>query len=186
MNVLLDANVLYPPTLRDLILCLADQKLLAPFWTEKLIEEWVSSISKTLSLPKKKTLSDVVLEMQEKFPDAMVTDYENLIEGLKLKDDDDRHVFAAAIKSKVDFLLTFNIQDFPKSALRKFDIIPVHPDRFMSDIIRNHADIVLAAMQNQILLDRYKSSTIDDLILSLQNRGLIKSMRAMKAHIAKS
>lgn len=43
-----DANVLYPASLRDFLLRLADGDLLLPFWSEKIHEEWARSISNVL------------------------------------------------------------------------------------------------------------------------------------------
>jgi len=40
------------------------------------------------------------------FPDALVQDYDGLLEGLTLPDPKDRHVLAAAIKTNADVVVT--------------------------------------------------------------------------------
>ncbi len=43
-TALLDANVLYPAGLRDLLLRLADRYLYAPLWSADIHEEWMRSL----------------------------------------------------------------------------------------------------------------------------------------------
>ena len=49
-------------------------------------------------------------------PDAVITDYDHLIDRLDLPDPDDRHVLAAAIAAEAS-LVTFSLADFPRSAV---------------------------------------------------------------------
>jgi predicted nucleic acid-binding protein len=181
MKILLDANVLYPPTLRDLILCLSQRGIVQPYWSEKIIEEWTINVSRQLSQPQKKILKEVQVQMAEQFPDALVKNYDHLIETIQLNDSNDRHVSAAAIHSKVDILLTFNTKDFPKSGLRKYNISPLHPDRFFCDLIPKCGHDFISAIDTMVKLPRYLSSTPSSIIESLHNRGLIKSMRMLKS-----
>lgn len=181
MKILLDANVLYPPTLRDLIFFMSHDGFIQPFWSSKIIEEWTSNVSKQLSTSQRKSLKEVQLEMSINFPNGLIQDYEYLIESIHLNDLDDRHVSAAAIHGKVDVLLTFNTRDFPKSGLRKYGITPIHPDRFLCDIIPKHHSRVLGAIDAMVLTHRYTGASRDSLIAALHNRGLIKSMRMLRA-----
>ena len=50
-------------------------------------------------------------------PGAVVTDYEHLIDKIDLPDPDDRHVLAAAIAARAS-LVTLNVADFPRTAVR--------------------------------------------------------------------
>lgn len=181
MKILLDANVLYPPTLRDLIFCLSQRGILQPYWSEQIIEEWTISVSRQLSAAQKKVLKEVQLEMALLFPDASIKNYESLIETIQLNDSNDRHVSAAAIHGKVDILLTFNTKDFPKSGLRKYGISPTHPDRFFCDLMPKNGYSFVESIDAMSKLPRYVSSTPASIIESLHNRGLIKSMRMLKS-----
>jgi hypothetical protein len=49
--------------------------------------------------------------MREFFPHAMVENYEHLIADMK-NHPKDRHVFAAAMACRADYLVTFNLKDF--------------------------------------------------------------------------
>jgi hypothetical protein len=50
-------------------------------------------------------------------PDCLITDYEDLTEGLALPDKDDRHVLAAAIRGHADAIVTTNLRHFGGAAV---------------------------------------------------------------------
>ena len=70
--------------------------------------------------------------MDVAIPEALVTGYEQLIEGLDLPDPRDRHVLAAAIIGRADVIVTFNLVDFPPEYLLAFDLEALHPDEFLN------------------------------------------------------
>ena len=113
----LDACVLYPAPLRDLLLRLALTDLFRARWTDRIHEEWIQSL-----LSKRPDLSRERLQrtrglMDRTVPDCLVTGFEELIETLVLPDPDDRHVLAAAIRSQAGVIVTYNIRDFPEEVL---------------------------------------------------------------------
>ena len=60
--------------------------------------------------------------MNAAIPGALIENYEELIEGLKLPDADDRHVLAAAIKAGAETIVTSNLKDFPAGVLATYGI----------------------------------------------------------------
>ena len=46
MRAVLDACVLYPPVLRDLLLGCAEAGLYEPKWSERILEEWARAVVK--------------------------------------------------------------------------------------------------------------------------------------------
>lgn len=71
--------------------------------------------------------------MEQFFPDATVTGWDDLVGILTLPDPDDRHVLAAAIVGGADAIVTANLNDFPDHALARFNIDATHPDDFLLD-----------------------------------------------------
>ena len=63
--------------------------------------------------------------------DCLVVGYEKLVPSLRLPDPNDRHVLAAAIAGRCDFIVTQNLRDFPKSSLSQYGIEARHPDAFL-------------------------------------------------------
>ncbi len=112
-TALLDANVLYPAGLRDLLLRLADRYLFAPLWSADIHAEWMRSL-----LAGRPDIDASVLDrprevMDDHFPDALVDGYEDIAAGLDLPDPDDHHVLAAAIHGRANVIVTRNLRDFP-------------------------------------------------------------------------
>ena len=68
--------------------------------------------------------------MESAFPDAMVTGYETFIEKME-NDEKDRHVLAAAVRTKADAIVTSNGKDFPQRCLEPFGIEKLTPDTFL-------------------------------------------------------
>lgn len=95
---LLDACILYPAPLRDLLLHIADRGLYRPKWTDKIQEEWTRNLllnrPDLLAVQLQKTTD----AMNRAFPDATIRNFEPLIASLTLPDAHDRHVLAAAIR----------------------------------------------------------------------------------------
>jgi hypothetical protein len=56
-------------------------------------------------------------QMETSFPDAIVTDWESLVDAVELPDPGDRHVIAAARAGRADVIVTDNVADFPPGAL---------------------------------------------------------------------
>ena len=74
--------------------------------------------------------------MNESVPDCLIIDYEGLIPSLTDINQKDRHVVAAAIRGRVDVIVTFNLADFPRAVLMSWGIDVLHPDQFISDLVR--------------------------------------------------
>ncbi len=66
------------------------------------------------------------------FPDALVTGYESLIDGMT-NHPKGRHVLAAAARASAEVIVTFNLSDFPEPALKPYDIAAIHPDDYLLD-----------------------------------------------------
>lgn len=111
--VVLDACVLYPSLLRDLLMYLGLTGLYQPKWSAIIEDEWQRNLIKDradLQLDKIKRTGQL---MNRALPDAMVTGFEPLMTGINLPDVDDRHVVAAAIRCNAEIIVTFNLKDFP-------------------------------------------------------------------------
>jgi hypothetical protein len=94
-----DASVLYPSTLRDLLIRITMSGLVRAKWTEQILDEVFNSISADRpDLPQEKPARTRSL-MMSAVRDWKIENFEELIDSLKLPDPDDRHVLAAAIRA---------------------------------------------------------------------------------------
>jgi predicted nucleic acid-binding protein len=130
MKLLLDANILFHTSLRTLFLHLHEEGFFQVHLSFRIINEWKINYSKIhKGKPIEtifKTLDDFVL----KYPDVLISNYEDLALDVKLFDMNDHHLLQAAIKCDAQFIITYNIKDFPRSRLRPCGIEAINPKNF--------------------------------------------------------
>ena len=80
---------------------------------------------------------------------SLVKNYKSLIDSLALPDPDDRHVLATAINAGAELIVTFNLRDFPTSALAPYNIEAIHPDKFIAELFETDAGAVFLAAKRQ-------------------------------------
>lgn len=155
-----DACVLYPAPLRDFLLRLAMTELFRARWTDHIHAEWMRSVLNNRKDITIKQLERTRQLMDQAVPDCLVTNYENLIDSLKLPDPDDRHVLAAAMRCQAGVIVTFNLNDFPSDILGQYGIEAQHPDEFIGHLLDLDPGAVCnaARQQRQALRNPPKSS----------------------------
>ncbi|MFJ4396997.1 PIN domain-containing protein [Pseudomonas sp. NPDC089396] len=178
-TALYDANVLYPAPLRDFLMNLALTGVYRARWSANIHEEWKRNL-----LLNRPDLSRVQVDrtsalMDAAVPDALVTDYEPLVEGLDLPDEDDRHVLAAAIKCNASVIVTFNLKDFPAAVLGRFDIEPLHPDDFIADLWDLDKAAVLEAAQRQRMSLKTPPHSVQEYLDRLLQQKLPESVKLL-------
>lgn len=99
-------------------------------WTDIIHDEWIRNVESNHGIARE-NLEKVRDLMDANVLDAKISGFEYLIDKLELPDPNDRHVLAAAIHSKSDAIVTFNLKDFPKEYLKSFDVELIHPDDFI-------------------------------------------------------
>lgn len=142
-TALLDTCVLVPSRPRDVLLEIASTGAYRPLWSTEIIAE----LDRTLRLllarrgasPEETDayLTRLHRQMRITFPDALVTEWEELIPTIHLPDPDDRHVVAAARAGRADVVVTDNLADFPPAALPA-SMIRQSLDEFLLDIFDLH------------------------------------------------
>jgi predicted nucleic acid-binding protein len=127
---LLDANVLYPVWLCDVLLSAAETEVFQVRWSERILEEAERNIKLNRPDADAAAISRRFRDMRASFEDAMVSGYE-AIEAVMTNHPNDRHVLAAAVRGKADVIVTANLGDFPPEACEPYDIDVQHPDEFL-------------------------------------------------------
>lgn len=109
-RVILDANVIFPFTLRDTLLRAAALGLYQVYWSEEILSEATRNLiaDGRMSLEQATRLTTM---MSQAFPEALVLGYEDLIPSMQ-NDEKDRHVVAAAVKVGAQVVVTNNLRDF--------------------------------------------------------------------------
>lgn len=174
--VVYDACVLYPAPLRDLLIRIANARVVQAKWSERILDECFRSI-----LARRPDLSADSLKrtrtlMQVAVPDCLVTGFEHLEAGLELPDRDDRHVLAAAIRANAQVIVTFNLDDFPPAALAPYDIEAKHPDNFLLDSIDIAPGAVVRCLTEQAAALRNPPQAVKDVLDRLRKSGLVRAV----------
>ena len=169
----LDASVLYPASLRDVLMRLAADRLFQPKWTARIHDEWMRNL-----LTKRPDLTHERVErtrtlMDRHGGDWQVPPYEHLIPTLSLPDSDDRHVLAAAITSGAPFIVTTNLRHFPATALAPEGIVALHPDGFVCALLDGAAEAFLACLRRHRESLRNPPRTAEEHIAALRHAGLV-------------
>ncbi|WP_336355194.1 PIN domain-containing protein [Pseudomonas granadensis] len=179
-----DACVLYPAPLRDFLMWLALSGLYRARWTEEIHCEWKRNLLKNRPDLTIEQLDRTSQLMDLAIPDACVDSYEDLIVGLSLPDDDDRHVLAAAIRCGADVIVTFNLKDFPIRSLEPFGIEAQHPDEFVENLFHLDSSAVIAAAQKQRQHLKTPTMDVDCFLALLQRQGLDQSVSSLSKYRA--
>ena len=145
----LDTNVIYPLWTRDLLLWFAFYDLYTPKWSNNIFSEWID-VMKRKGVSEEEAFKRANV-MNKAFPDALVENYEPLIDSLSLLDMDDRHVLAASIKTNANLIITNNLKDFPKEYLASFGLKAKSPDDFFTDIIDINQELSVQAFRRLVL-----------------------------------
>lgn len=174
-----DACVLYPAALRDLLMWLGLSGLYRARWTSQIHEEWKRNVLKNRPDLSAEQVNCTSALMDKAIPDALVTGYEDLCSSLDLPDPDDRHVLAAAIRSKAEVIVAFNLKDFPAHILAAYDIEPMHPDDFISDLWDLDQAAVLGAAQKQRRTLRRPPMEAGSYLEMLMRQGLVQTSKVL-------
>lgn len=156
----LDTNVIYPLYIRDVLFWFAYYDLYTRKWSKHVFDEWVT-VMKRHNIAEDEIIKRTQ-KAQQAFPDALVKNYESLIEGLKLPDEKDKHVLAAAIKTNANIIITNNLKDFPKDYLASFGLTAKSADDFITDTIDLNQESAVDAFRMLVLnrtnpnLDEYE------------------------------
>ena len=180
LTALLDANVLYPVPLRDLLMHLATARTYRARWSAQIHEEWIRNLLLNRLDLTRQSLEGARDLMEQWLPDAAVAGHENLIETLELPDAGDRHVVAAAIAGHADVIVTCNLKHFPKSALDPYCIVAQHPDEFIHELMDADEDRVCLAVKRQRTLLKNPPITIEKYLQTLENLRLPRTVARLR------
>lgn len=177
--VLYDANVLYPSTLRDLLIRLAQAGLVQAKWSNQILDEVFGSLTANRPDLDPQRLARTRDLMNRAVRDCLVTGYEPLMQPVDLPDPDDRHVLAAAIKARAQVIVTNNLKDFPPATLDRWDVEAMSADEFVLDQIDLGRDVVYGAVQRIADSRQNPPATVFDVLAMLDRDGLVESAAAL-------
>ncbi len=181
ITAFLDASVLYPALLRDILMRLALHGLFRARWSAHVQNEWIAALLRNRPDLLRARIERTRDMMNTHLQDALVEGYGHRIEALALPDADDHHVLAAAIHCGARIIVTTNLRDFPVSALAPFSIEACHPDAFILGLLESSESDVIAALR--LVREPLKNPplTAAALLAEMSRQGLTASADALAA-----
>ncbi|WOI55181.1 RSP_2648 family PIN domain-containing protein [Palleronia sp. LCG004] len=129
-RVCLDACVLYPTVLREILVGCASKGLFKPVWSARILEEWARATPKLGAGAETVARREIEI-LRSEWPEAEIPPREADLKRLSLPDPNDVHVLASAIAGHADAICTFNARDFPRATLAEEGLVRLDPDQFL-------------------------------------------------------
>ncbi len=183
LTAVLDACVLYPAPLRDLLMELAVRDLFRARWSAEIHDEWTRNLRAQRPDIDPKNLERTRELMDLHVRDGLVTGHMPLVSSLQLPDEDDRHVLAAAIRCDAEVIVTKNLKDFPRSVLEGYGIEPLHPDEFLLDLFESRKGAFCSALKT--VRNRLKNppKSAEDYLLTLEQQELVQTVERLREFV---
>lgn len=162
MRVVLDANVLYPFSLRDTLLRAAEFGLFQVYWSDEILEETRRNLVASAGVSEELAERLITL-MKTAFPEAVVAGYGTLVDSMA-NHPKDRHVAAAAHKADAQLIITHNLKDFvplPQGIEAR------SPDDFLCDLFDLDPQGMFALLRAQAEALRNPPVSLDSLLTGL-------------------
>ncbi len=182
-TVIYDACVLYPASVRDLMVELARTGLLRAKWTARIHKEWIDAVIRDRPELDRARLEHASRLMSAAVLDCLVTGFEPLEAGLhSLPDPDDHHVLAAAIHCGAQEIVTFNLKDFPDAALCAYGIRAIHPDEYLEHLLDLNTEAVCDAVRRIRRRLANPPRSAEEMIENYERHGLAVSASILRSY----
>lgn len=161
-SVVLDANVLYPFTLRDTLLRAASRGLYQAYWSEEILDEARRNLVDSGSITAEQA-EKLLATMRRAFPESTVRGHESLI-AVMPNQENDRHVAAAAVKAGAQVIVTLNLKDF---ASLPAGVEAQSPDDFLSNLFDLDPDGMIALVREQAAALKNPPRRVEEILTAL-------------------
>ncbi len=146
---MLDACVIYPTVMREVLLGCAKAGLYEPRWSTRILEEWVRATAK-LGADAQAIAGAERAKMCADWPAALVDVPDAQQARFWLPDPNDIHVLASAVVGSCDVIVTVNAQDFPRNVLADEGLRREDPDAFLRGLFGKDPQTVSDVVQGVV------------------------------------
>ena len=163
LRVILDANVLFPFTLRDTLLRAAADGYFQLYWSEQILEEARRNLVDSARITEEQALR-LFDKMTGAFPESIVSGHEPLISAMR-NEEKDRHMAAAAVKAEAQIIVTENLRDFrdlPEGIEAR------SPEDFLLELLDFDGEGMVAVLREQAAALRRPPVSVEELLGGLK------------------
>lgn len=171
-RVVLDADVLFPASLRDTLLRLAEIELFDPHWSERILDEVKRNVLVSRKDITEADMDRLAAAMNGAFEDALVDGAAIArIEDSMENDPKDRHVLAAAVVASANCIVTNNVGDFPPQACAPYGITVATADEFLCVLFNVDPEAVRDSVLRQAAALQNPPHTPMEVLVYLERAG---------------
>jgi predicted nucleic acid-binding protein len=168
----LDADVLFPFQLRNLLLHLAVEGRFQPLWSDEIVAEFLRALREDAGVDESRC-ARLLSEMRTWFAGAWGEGYQGAADGIPLPDEGDRHVVALAVSYEADLIVTRNLRHFPADLLHGHGVEVVDPQAFIEILFVVDSAAVLRAAELHRRSLRTHPLSPEAYLESLRTRALL-------------
>jgi predicted nucleic acid-binding protein len=167
-SVVLDACVLYPASLRDTLLRLAEAEFFDLYWSDQILDEVHRNLVANAAASQEQA-DKLIAAMKDAF-DGAVVPAEQIAALLPAMGNDkkDRHVLAAAKASGAEQIVTANVEHFPEEHTAPLGIEAITPDEFLLNQLSLDSGLVIEVLRRQAAALNNPSMTLEELLEALR------------------
>ncbi|NOJ95612.1 PIN domain-containing protein [Corallococcus coralloides] len=175
-RVFLDANVLYPGSIRNVLLDAHAKGLIQAYWSDQVLEE----MRRNLVLNHQKSevgAAKLVDAIRRIFPGSLVTGYESRVQEMR-NDEGDRHVAAAALTASAQVIVTNNLRHFRSEDLPA-GIEAQSADEFLQDLLDLDPEVMVEILKDHTSKMKDPKITLEEYLeqFSRSAPGFIRDVR---------
>jgi len=145
-RVVLDACVLFPTALREILQGAARAGLFQPVYSDRILREWVLATAKLGPAAPAIAAAEAAL-FRADFPAGLVRAHPEIEARLSLPDPDDVHVLATAIAAGAEAIVTYNAKDFPGHVLAAEGVSRRDPDGFLWEMHSHQPEVIATIVE---------------------------------------
>ncbi len=177
----LDTNVLFPMTLMDLMLSMAEDFHHDILWTDFLLEEWERVIvrEKRRTTEQAQAITDAI---RQAFPDGRVAPaaYEPLVDSVPGSDDDDRIHGAAAVAGGATAIITENVRHFDATFFASHGVVVGRAEDYLLGRLEAAPDLVIGTVRRLLALKTQQPWTPEEYLDRLDRAGAPRFADALR------
>lgn len=172
-TALLDSSVLIEPVRRNMLLSLAEAELFRPRWSVHILKQTQDGIENEINDHEKSVKHRESIDFA--FKEGTVTGFEDIEIGLKLPNQSDNHVLAAAIATYASVIVTENPKNFPSKFHTFKNIEAMSADSFIANSVELVPLVSLNALRRMRLRFGRPSMNADKFIDTISSRNLTET-----------
>ncbi|MDP8969604.1 MAG: PIN domain-containing protein [Actinomycetota bacterium] len=170
----LDANVLYPQWLRDVLLTLAAMGYFDPAWSDQIIDEMRRNVlSDHPEIDRRRFEDTTIAALRATFPDAWLGVPDELVTQMD-NAPEDRHVLAAAVAAGAQLVVTANTSDFNSPRFVDTGQVAIEqPSVFLTTVLEDHPDLMASVLWH-LATNRRSAGSIGDVLEQLDRNEALR------------